>query len=163
MKNKHGFSNILLLIIGFLILGIVGYFGYTFLKKPTETKAPETKVIESAPQKTNTAIQKPTNQRPTNEELKESIRKDVSLEKDEEIIIDGYDKSEKYEIVFARYQFAGHLLSKQLGSEKWVHEMGQQQGPAMYECKILDKLGFSKIECFNYDTQKYRMNGVYKN
>jgi len=154
MQNNKGFSNILVISIVLVLLGVGGYFGYMYIKKSSAPILNEP--TESQPQPiTKKSL-------PTDQELIDSIRKDMELNKDEEIIIDGYEKSDKYEIVFTRYQRAGNLLSKQSGSDKWVYEMSQQQGPAMYECNILDKLGFSKIECFNYDKQQKRIDGIYQ-
>jgi hypothetical protein len=37
MKNNHGFSNILIIVIGLLIIGVGGYFGYSYLYNPSTT------------------------------------------------------------------------------------------------------------------------------
>jgi len=36
MKNNHGFSNILVISIAIVLLGVGGYFGYSYYKKPIE-------------------------------------------------------------------------------------------------------------------------------
>jgi len=37
MKNNQGFSNILIIVIGLLIIGVGGYFGYSYLYNPSTT------------------------------------------------------------------------------------------------------------------------------
>ena len=39
MKNNHGFSNILVISIALLLIGVGGYFGFKYFQNPETTKS----------------------------------------------------------------------------------------------------------------------------
>lgn len=162
MINNKGISNILVISIVLVLLGVGGYFGYTYTKKSQAPINNEPTTTQSLP-----IAKKPL---PTDQELIDSIRNDLQLSKEDEITINykDFDKptkenrlyviTEKYEVIAVGYRFANHVVARPINEGKWKEEFGTQQA---YECKILDNLGFSRAQtiewgCFEYDTQIYR-------
>jgi hypothetical protein len=163
MLNNKGFSNILVISIFLVLLGVGGYFGYMYTKKsPAPIKNEPTMTTQPQPV-TKKSL-------PTDQELIDSIRKDLSLDMNEEINIQYKDRAnptlenrlyvttEKYEVVSAGYKYAGHIYARPVSGGKWKDEYSAQNS---FECKELDRLGLTKAQtiewqCFDYDKQVYR-------
>ncbi len=162
MLNNKGFSNILVISIVLVLLAVGGYFGYMYTKKSPAPILNE--LTETQPQPiTKKSL-------PTDQELIDSIRKDLNLDMNEEVVIQYKDitnptldnrlylVTEKYEIVSAGYKYAGHIYARPVSGGKWKDEYSAQNS---FECKELDRLGFTKSQsiewkCFDYDKQEYR-------
>jgi hypothetical protein len=129
MQNNKGFSNILVISLVLILMGVGGYFGFSYFKKP--------EVSKSTSENTET--------QPENENLKyfkaSKINSDLDLSGDFSFENDAneaeYYSNDKQEL-FLEYSNEGAQAVAKLNNGKWVKILSWNGYP---DCKTFDNSG----------------------